>query len=74
MGVKKVYSKPEIEIDRSVFESLGIISDWGGWDDSEVDTDPVESGTTIDETSGADVSSFENDYTSASSEFNWNWQ
>ena len=76
MGVKKIYSKPEIEIDRSVFESLHAISDgwedWGGWDDSEIDSD-TESGTIDPGETTEYVSSFDNDFNDESSGDDWNW-
>ncbi len=76
MGVKKVYSRPEIEIDRSVFESLYAISDgwedWGGWGDDDIDTE-TESGTFDPNETTTYESSYGDDFTDASSEFEWNW-
>ena len=79
MGVKKVYSKPIIEIDRSVFESIELISDdeWIGWDDSDID-ESSESGGYTDGGGAADVSSFDEEppvTTDAGGDegFEWNW-
>ena len=79
MTVKKVYSKPKISIDRSIFESDEIISEdsWIGWDDSDIDPESSESGNFSDQP-GGDVSSFdENTPTTAAGGgdggFQWNW-
>ena len=68
MGVKKVYSKPEIEIDRSVFESLHAISDdeWIGWDDTDIDDESTETGTMNESSESTDyISTFDQ------GEFGW---
>lgn len=66
MGVKKVYSEPEFEIDRSVFESEKPISDggwgdggWGTWGTDFYDNTETVAGTMTDAESTDYRSSFD---------------
>ena len=76
MQMKKVYSKPMISIDRSVFESIDPISDeWIGWDSSDIDEES-SSGDYSDDIGGGNVSSFDENTpttTDGGGGWEWNW-